>query len=114
MKLNQETQELLYYLQKMLEAHMKECYKELKDSGFYDVEDFDAPSTPEQDMLLVRQEVYEDLLIEILHLQGKRYIMEVIAEEIAKDMARKEGTDNFIRKVNLTYLTTASHLKLQS
>ena len=75
MKLNQETQEILYFLQKMLESHMKDCYAELKNSGFYDVDDFDAPSTAEQDMILVKQEIYEDLLIEILHMQGKRYFM---------------------------------------
>ncbi|MBR3706661.1 MAG: hypothetical protein IKM19_06800 [Firmicutes bacterium] len=114
MKLNQETQEILYFLQKMLESHMKDCYAELKNSGFYDVDDFDAPSTAEQDMILVKQEIYEDLLIEILHMQGKRYFMEFIAEEIAKDMARKDRPDTFERKVNLTYLTAVPRFKLQS
>ena len=106
-KNNQGAKDILYILEQMLEQNMRECYQELKDSGFYDVDDFDAPSTHEQDMVLAKQEAYEDMLIEVLHMQGKRYYLEVITDALYKEFKDSCPEWEGKRKINLTYLVSA-------
>ncbi len=101
---NQGAKDILFILEKMLEQHMRECHQELKDSGFYDVEDFGAPSTHEQDMVLAKQEAYEEMLIEVLHMQGKRYYLEEISDALYKEFKDSCSEWEGKRKINLTFL----------
>lgn len=111
---NQVVNEVLFLLEQMLESHMKDCHQELEKSGFYDVDDFDAPSTPEQDMLLAKQEAYEEMLIEVLHMQGKRYYMEIVADYICKTYKDTDAELIKNRKINLTYLFPAYSQRIKS
>ena len=101
----QKSQDTLFLLQCIIQAYLKKCEQELQDSGFYDVEDIDAPATPMQEYLVGKVAAYEDILIEVLHMQGKRYYMEIIIDEIRKEIEGKE---------NSTYIIPAPQKRLKS
>lgn len=90
MEQKKTAEEAMVYMERVLRRYILADEIKLHDSGFYE-NDIDAPLTSLQHDLLLQLEAYERILIEVLHMQGKKYWLEEVAEIIA---SQREGREN--------------------